>query len=183
MDMIINFFTESFETVCKCFAELDYVETTIFFICSFINVMLSTLKSILTIKSTKLVASGMNAISYGFYTIVVQQLVGLPTWIAFVVTIITNMIGVYLSMLLLEKVRKDLLWKITVTTDIENLEPISEELDEAGIGYVYYTAKNKKAKKGVLEVYSESSKQSSVLKKILKKYKHKNCVVGSQHTL
>ena len=47
--------------------------TIIFFICSLINVMLSTLKTILTVKASKGVATIINAITYGFYAIVVKQ--------------------------------------------------------------------------------------------------------------
>lgn len=180
MEMIINFFTETFSMIWSYFAELNYWETTVFFVCSFVNVMLSTMKSILTIKSTKLVASGMNAISYGFYTIVVQQLVGLPTGIVVAVTIITNMIGVYLSMLILDKVKKDMLWKITVTTPSENLKSIAAQLDEADIGYTYYVATKKK---GVMEIYSETSKQSLIIRNILKNYKYKYCITEGQHSL
>ena len=87
------------------------IATIIFFICSLINVMLSTLKTILTVKASKGVATIINAITYGFYAIVVKQLASLDLITTVTVTIITNIIGVYVSMWLLERTKKDCLWK------------------------------------------------------------------------
>ena len=66
----------------------------IFFICSLINVMLSTCKTVLTIKATKGVATLINACTFGFYAIVVKQLASFDLIYTVSVTIITNIIGV-----------------------------------------------------------------------------------------
>ena len=71
------------------------IATIIFFLCSLINVMLSTLKTILTVKASKGIATLINAITYGFYAIVVKQLASLDLITTVSVTIITNIIGVY----------------------------------------------------------------------------------------
>ena len=92
MEMIINYLTN-----------ISWSQALIFFVCSFINVMLSTMKSILTVRSTKNVAAIINAVTYGFYAIVVKQLADLDIPITVVVTILTNLIGVYLSMWILDK--------------------------------------------------------------------------------
>lgn len=169
MDTIINYLTN-----------ISWSQSLIFFVCSFINVMLSTMKSILTVRSTKNVAAIINAVTYGFYAIVVKQLADLDIPITVVVTILTNLIGVYLSMWILDKIKKDSLWKITVTTPSENLKKIAQELDAEKIGYTYFSVTERK---GVMDIYSETSKQSTCIREILKKYKVKYCITEAKHSL
>ena len=92
------------------------VAIIIFTVCSLVNVILSTMKTILTVRSTKVVASVINAVTYGFYAIVVKQLASLDLIVTVIVTIATNLIGVYISMWIMDKMKKDCLWKISVTT-------------------------------------------------------------------
>ena len=145
--------------------------TIVFFICSLINVMLSTLKTILTVKASKGVATIINAITYGFYAIVVKQLASLDLITTVTVTIITNIIGVYVSMWLLEKTKKDCLWKISVTTKDNTLV---EKLEKFSISYVMNPVQYKKQTYYNIDVFSENQKDSSIIENILKEYKVKN---------
>lgn len=43
----------------------------LFIVCTAVNVVLSTIKSILTVKGNKWVAAGINALTYGFYSYVI----------------------------------------------------------------------------------------------------------------
>ncbi len=144
--------------------------TIIFFICSLINVMLSTLKTILTVKASKSVATIINAITYGFYAIVVKQLASLDLITTVTVTIVTNIIGVYVSMWLLEKTKKDCLWKISVTTKDNTLV---EKLEKFSISYVMNPVQYKKQTYYNIDVFSENQKDSSIIENILKEYKVK----------
>lgn len=144
--------------------------TIIFFICSLINVMLSTLKTILTVKASKGVATIINAITYGFYAIVVKQLASLDLITTVTVTIVTNIIGVYVSMWLLEKTKKDCLWKISVTTKDNTL---IEKLEKFSISYVMNPVQYKKQTYYNIDVFSENQKDSSIIENILKEYKVK----------
>ena len=144
--------------------------TIVFFICSLINVMLSTLKTILTVKASKGVATIINAITYGFYAIVVKQLASLDLITTVTVTIITNIIGVYVSMWLLEKIKKDCLWKISVTTKDNTLV---EKLEKFSISYVMNPVQYKKQTYYNIDVFSENQKDSSIIENILKEYKVK----------
>jgi hypothetical protein len=144
--------------------------TIIFFICSLINVMLSTLKTILTVKASKGVATIINAITYGFYAIVVKQLASLDLITTVTVTIVTNIIGVYVSMWLLEKTKKDCLWKISVTTKDNTLV---EKLEKFSISYVMNPVQYKKQTYYNIDVFSENQKDSSIIENILKEYKVK----------
>lgn len=144
--------------------------TIIFFICSLINVILSTLKTILTVKASKGVATIINAITYGFYAIVVKQLASLDLITTVTVTIVTNIIGVYVSMWLLEKTKKDCLWKISVTTKDNTLV---EKLEKFSISYVMNPVQYKKQTYYNIDVFSENQKDSSIIENILKEYKVK----------
>lgn len=144
--------------------------TIVFFICSLINVMLSTLKTILTVKASKGVATIINAITYGFYAIVVKQLASLDLITTVTVTIVTNIIGVYISMWLLEKTKKDCLWKISVTTKDNTLV---EKLEKFSISYVMNPVQYKKQTYYNIDVFSENQKDSSIIENILKEYKVK----------
>jgi hypothetical protein len=146
------------------------IATIIFFICSLINVMLSTLKTILTVKASKGVATIINAITYGFYAIVVKQLASLDLITTVTVTIITNIIGVYVSMWLLERTKKDCLWKISVTTKDNTLV---EKLEKFSISYVMNPVQYKKQTYYNIDVFSENQKDSSIIENILKEYKVK----------
>nr|DAZ62815.1 MAG TPA: hypothetical protein [Caudoviricetes sp.] len=146
------------------------IATIIFFICSLINVMLSTLKTILTVKASKGVATIINAITYGFYAIVVKQLASLDLITTVTVTIITNIIGVYVSMWLLEKTKKDCLWKISVTTKDNTLV---EKLEKFSISYIMNPVQYKKQTYYNIDVFSENQKDSSIIENILKEYKVK----------
>lgn len=144
--------------------------TIVFFICSLVNVMLSTLKTILTVKASKGVATIINAITYGFYAIVVKQLASLDLITTVTVTIVTNIIGVYVSMWLLEKTKKDCLWKISVTTKDNTLV---EKLEKFSISYVMNPVQYKKQTYYNIDVFSENQKDSSIIENILKEYKVK----------
>lgn len=146
------------------------IATIIFFICSLINVMLSTLKTILTVKASKGVATIINAITYGFYAIVVKQLASLDLITTVTVTIITNIIGVYVSMWLLERTKKDCLWKISVTTKDNTLV---EKLEKFSISYVMNPVQYKKQTYYNIDAFSENQKDSSIIENILKEYKVK----------
>ena len=61
----------------------------VFFICSLVNVMLSTCKTVLTVKASKGAATLINACTYGFYAIVVKQLASFD--LIYTVTITTKL--------------------------------------------------------------------------------------------
>lgn len=86
----------------------------LFTLCTAVNVILSTIKSILTVKGGKFSASFINAITYGFYSyvIVLTSADGMPIWLKMAITAVCNFVGVYLVKLIEEKARKDRLWKI-----------------------------------------------------------------------
>ena len=75
--------------------ELDIV---IYILISLINVFLHITRSILVIKSSKLVASLANCICYTFSAVVIKFIAEVDLWIAICVQATTNFIGCYIAM-------------------------------------------------------------------------------------
>ena len=156
------------------------VAIIIFTVCSLVNVILSTMKTILTVRSTKIVASIINAVSYGFYAIVVKQLASLDLTVTVIVTIATNLIGVYLSMWLMDKMKKDCLWKISVTTKNKS---IAKKIENFDIEYTMSPIQYKKETYYSIEIFSKNQKDSTIIKNILNEYKVKYNVTEITKTL
>lgn len=149
----------------------------IFTISSFINVMLNTIKTIIMYKNEKLSSSLANAVTYGFYTIVVVLMAGdMSLWLKVLITFVTNFFGVWWSMAILDKFKQDKLWEIVATTKRENLAEIRDYLSMHEISFNYNVTDNYKDTKIVFRIYSENQQQSIIIKKILKEYNAKYIV-------
>lgn len=96
------------------FSTLFSLTTIYFFLISLINVILSSTKSICTVRYGRGVNILINVISYSFYTIVVKQTASLPLEITVLSTAIANALGVWVSYVILDFIQKDKLWKIEV---------------------------------------------------------------------
>lgn len=87
----------------------------IFIVLSIVNVIFSTIKSIVTIKSSPLVASVISALYYGYYNIVlIYTVANFPLWQKVAVTAGCNLVGVFVVKLGEKKARKDRLWKFEI---------------------------------------------------------------------
>ncbi len=95
----------------------DLLSTTTlyFFLISLVNVILSSTKSICTVRYGRGVNVLTNVIAYSFYVIVVKQTADLPLTITVISTAAANALGVWLSYVVLDNFQKDRLWKIEVT--------------------------------------------------------------------
>ena len=70
----------------------------VYVIISLVNVFLHIVRSILVIKSNKLIASFSNCVCYTFSAIVIKFIAEVDLWIAITVQATTNFIGCYLAM-------------------------------------------------------------------------------------
>lgn len=146
----------------------------VFFILALINVMLSTLKSVWTVKGSRGQATLINAIAYGFNAIVIKQITTFNTTTTIAITILSNLVGVYCSMYLLDCIRKDRVWTISVTArDMIDGTDIITELNQKDIAFRAYTIQKKTKDTVGLDIFSESKAQSDTIKAILDKYKVK----------
>lgn len=113
----------------------------LFAVLTIVNVIIQTVRSIATIKCGKGVASLVNAVAYGLYTIIViyttmdtykadgsvnWELVGLKA----LITAVANLIGVYVVKLIEEKSHKDKLWKIELAVPFEQANSVKKMIGE-----------------------------------------------------
>ena len=152
-----------------------------FIIATLLNVILSTLKSVITIKGGRVVASVSNAIAYGFNTIVIKSISDVELWVAIVVTMLSNLIGVYIALGIVQKFQKERLWKITVTVPTANLKDFKHDLHHADIGFIAYETSYEKYK--VVDIFSNGKAESRIVKSLISKYKVKYTINISDATL
>ena len=140
----------------------------IFVVCSLINVILSTLKTLIMVNAGRNSAIFINAVCYGFYTLVVKQLTSVDYATAVVATVITNIVGVWVSYKIMDLFKKDKLWRITVTLkNKQEFDRCCNQLRKYNIGFTPIEKTNS------LDVYSYNQKESLIIKNILNNYKHK----------
>ena len=88
----------------------------LFTILTIVNVIFSTIKSIVTIKSSPFIASVVSALYYGYYNIVlIYTVADFPLWQKVVITSVCNLVGVFIVKYGEMKSRKTKLWKIEMT--------------------------------------------------------------------
>ena len=145
-----------------------------FIILNIANVIIQTIKSIVTVKGGKGIAAIVNAVTFALYTVVtVYMMCDLPLlWKAGIVGL-CNLIGVYVVKLFEEKARKDKLWKIEATFDKEYLDTIHNSV---GISHSYIDIGNKV----IFNFYAENQRQSLIVKDIIQKYNGKYFVSESK---
>lgn len=142
----------------------------LFIILNIINVIIQTAKSICTVKAGKWVASIVNAIAYGFYTVVIIYMnCDLTLWAKVAVVAATNLIGVFIVKLIEEKMRKDKLWKIDVSVKDTHAHSIKQYLKDLKIPFCYNVYGNHT----MFTIFCENQKQTHEVAKIVKDYQGK----------
>ena len=107
-----------------------------FFIISLINVVLSSAKSICTVRYGRSINIIMNVISYSFYTVVVKQTASLPLSTTIIATAVANALGVWFSYVILDRIQKDRLWKVEVVVPKCYTERLHYELSDIPHNYI-----------------------------------------------
>lgn len=149
----------------------------LFIILNAINVIVQTIKSILTINGGKTVAALANAIAYGFYTIIIIYMVcELPLYLKVLIIGSCNFIGVFVVKLLEEKMRKDKLWKIEFTT-ANNSKDIINILEIKDIPYSTIQVSKKYT---LFYCYCATKEESAEIKKLINNFNCKYFVTECQ---
>lgn len=114
----------------------------LFVVCTLLNVVLATIKSVMTIKGTKVSAAIWNALSFGLYSYIVIMTANadISTFGKVAITVICNLIGVYGVKLVEEKMRKDKMWKIEMTVLYCEASEMHKALEAANIPNHYTDA-------------------------------------------
>lgn len=151
----------------------------ILFIClSIVNVVFSTIRSIITIKGGKLLASLFSAGYFAFYNIMmVYTVMDFPMWQKCVITFVCNFVGVYLVKWGEEHFRKDKLWVIIASVKNECTDSLRNDLVQLDIDNDYVPKLGKHTK---FTIYSYTQAESIEVKKLMKKYNAKYCVLESK---
>lgn len=150
----------------------------IFSVCSFINVMLNTIKTIVMYNKNKLSSSLINALTYGFYTVIVVLMAGeMPLFTKILLTAVTNFFGVWVSMAILQRFEKDKLWKVEASALNRFKEDICLMLNKANIPYNYIEGVGKYT---IFNIFCSTQAQSLAVKEILKAYRVKYFVSESK---
>lgn len=140
----------------------------IFVVCSLVNVILSTLKTLIMVNAGRGSAIIINAVCYGFYTLVVKQLSSVDYATAVIVTILANIVGVWISYKIMDLFKKDRLWRITVTLkNKKEFEKCIAQLEKYNVGFTPIEKTNS------VDIYSYDQEESSIVKTILENYNHK----------
>lgn len=140
----------------------------IFCICSLVNVILSTLKTLIMVNAGRNSSIAINAICYGFYTLVVKQLSSVDYATAVLVTIGANIVGVWISYKIMDLFKKDKVWRITVTLkNAKALDECIKNLEKYNIGFTPIEKTNS------IDIYSYNQKESAIIKTILGNYDYK----------
>lgn len=147
----------------------------IFILLSIINVIFSTVRSIVLINGNKYISSLLSGGYFAFYNIMlIYTVVDFPLWQKCLITFVCNVIGVFVVKVIEEKSRKDKLWKIEVTFPIQ----VAAEIDRSvGVSHSYIVVDNEHV---IFNFYCENSRQSELVRDVIKKYNGKYFVSESK---
>ena len=120
------------------------ITTTLFWqfvILNFVNVLINTARSLTTVKGGKWIAALMNALCYGYYTviIVITATYEIPLALKIIAVAIVNFIGVFTIKFCEEKIQKEKLWIFNATAKVnaEKFADLIYMLSVANIKFVY----------------------------------------------
>lgn len=142
-----------------------------FIVLNVINVILQTVKTLVTTKSGPIVASIGNAIAYGVYTVLlVYMTCDLSLWAKVFIVGGCNLVGVYIVKILEKKMQKDRLWKIEVTVPYTYSAEVNNKLNEVDLSHNYIDLGEKYT---IFNIYCSTQSESKKAKKIVKEYSAK----------
>ena len=136
----------------------------LFIVCTAVNVVLSTIKSILTVKGNKWVAAGINALTYGFYSyvIILTNIDGVSTLAKMGITAACNFVGVLAVKWVEELARKEKLWKIEMTVPTRYRAAVDFDLREVPHSYIEISDKHT-----LFNFYCATQAESAEVKKVI----------------
>ena len=151
----------------------------LFIILTACNVIVGTLKSLLTIKGTKFWAALINAVAYAFNTVAIIYTADeeIPMWFKILIVAAINFVGVYIVKYIEEKRTKEKLWKIECTILEEECKAFRSDLKAYAIQHTFIEGVGQYA---IFNIYAETKEQSTKVKNILKHYKVKYFVSENQ---
>ena len=139
---------------------------TLFIVLSILNVILNTIKSIVTVKGSPLVASLVNGLTFFVYTyVIIFTNCELNMHLKAIITAVVNIIGVYVVKLIEEKARKDKLWKIEMTIPTQYTNAVDFDLADIPHNYIKLSDKHT-----LFNFYCATQKETIKVKEIVNQY-------------
>lgn len=140
----------------------------LFTLLTVINVVLQTVKSLVTVKCGKVAAATVNAIAYALYTylIIFTAADGMSLHMKALITALANFVGVYAVKFFEEKARKDKLWELRITVENLSAECLHYDYDMAYLPHNFVNA----GPWVIFNVYCETQEDTRKAKEIAEKY-------------
>lgn len=152
----------------------------IFTILTIVNVVMSTIKSLLTVNGGKWLASISSAIYYGYYNIVlIYTVADFPMWQKVAVTAACNVVGVFLVKWCEERAEKEKLWKVETTVRTHEATKLIQEASEKDLSFNYVSVN----KYTIFNFYCATKEESTAVKEVLKKYQTAKYFVSESKNL
>ena len=140
-----------------------------------LNVIIQTVKSIVTIKCNKYIASIVNAVAYGLYTyVIILTSIDVNLWFKIIVVALANLVGVFVVKWIEEKNEKEKLWKIEAS--VKNPHCLAE-LKHFGVPSNCYQTANEWF---IVNCYCETKEQTRKAKQVLELYNAKYFISESK---
>ena len=137
----------------------------VFIIAQVLTVITSTIKSIATVKSTPTVAGIINAVAYTINALVVKLITGQDMYVVLIITFLSNIIGVPLGKMIMDKLEKERLWVYIATINCSHnfIQEHKENLSRHDLPCIYQEIIEDKLYE--LKVYSSTKQDSTIIKK------------------
>ena len=156
---------------------MNYEFLMVFVGLSIVNVVFSTIRSIVTINGNKIVASLISGGYFAFYNIMMIYTVSdFPMWQKCVITFVCNVVGVFLVKWGEEKPRKDKLWKVAATVKPTEVEAIKRFCESFNLPFSYIDID----KYVIFNFYCATQKESALIKDVLDNHNAKYFVSESK---
>ncbi len=149
-----------------------------FTVLTIVNVILSTVKTIVTANGGKWSAAIVNAITYGLYTILIVYTAtdGIDTLTKALITAAANLIGVFIVKTIEEKLNKEKLWKVECTINPNNFYKMKRDCIKNDFSFNYIDL----GKYVIFNFYCPTQDESKRVKKLVNEYNAKYFVSESK---
>ncbi len=150
---------------------MNYEFLLVFIGLSIVNVVFSTIRSIVTINGNKTVASLISGGYFAFYNVMmIYTVADFPMWQKCVITFVCNVIGVWIVKWGEEKARKDKLWKVEMAIpNGTNLAVLKNRIEWCGVPCNYIEV----GKWVMFNCYCETQTQTRAMTEIAKEFNGK----------
>ena len=136
----------------------------IFISLQLLTVILSTIKSVLTIEASALTASLFSSISYTIGAITTKLLTQQPFPILISVTAFSNLLGTFIGKVIIEKTKKEKLWNIMTTVKESKSNILEEDLLKNNIQFVKIKAANNRY---YFNIFANSRQETAISKNLI----------------